>query len=86
MRVADFARVRLMKTTTEKCPFEVGELVIYKPTPHGLAADAMAGPDGKLVPGKTYKVLEIQQDFYVLVEGYHNPGDGIYWTEFAGAS
>ena len=74
-----------MKTTREKRPFEVGELVIYKPTRHGLAADVMADPDGKLIPGKTYKVLEVQQNVYVLVEGYHNPGGAIYWTEFAAA-
>jgi len=45
----------------------------------------MADPDGKLISGRTYKVLAVQQDFYVLVEGYRNPGGGIYWTEFAAA-
>lgn len=71
-----------MKNSQEKSPFKVGEFVIYRPTLHGLAADAMADPDGRLTPGKTYRIVEIQKELYILVEGYHHPLGGIYWTEF----
>jgi hypothetical protein len=42
----------------------------------------MASPEGKLVPGKQYVVSEIQDDAYVVVEGYTHPGRGLYRTEF----
>jgi len=42
----------------------------------------MASPEGKLIPGKEYVVSEIQDDAYVVVEGYKHPGGGLYWTEF----
>jgi hypothetical protein len=42
----------------------------------------MASPSGRLVPGKAYKVVEIQRGRYVVVEGYNHPGGGLYWTEF----
>jgi hypothetical protein len=42
----------------------------------------MASLEGKLIPGKEYVVSEIQDDAYVVVEGYKHPGGGPYWTEF----
>jgi len=42
----------------------------------------MASPSGKLIPGNVYKIVEIQKDRYLVVEGYDHPGGGLYWTEF----
>jgi hypothetical protein len=42
----------------------------------------MASPSQKLIPGKRYKIENIQKGAYVVVEGYVHPGGGIYWTEF----
>jgi hypothetical protein len=63
----------------DKCPFKVGEKVIYNPSSRGHAYD-----DGeRLKIGGQYKVKEIVQESYVVVEGYEDhPGGGIYWTEF----
>jgi hypothetical protein len=41
--------------------------------------------DERLTPGKTYIVCEVQEEHYVVVEGYHHPGGGLYWTEFEAA-
>jgi len=64
----------------ERCPFSVGQFVVYKPSWRGLALDVMASE--KLTPGKTYKIIEVQQDRYVVLEGYSHPGGGLHWTEF----
>ena len=62
----------------EKCPFKVGEKVVYKPSRRGYAYE-----DGeRLTIGKEYQISSIIQDRYVVVEGYEHPGGGIYWTEF----
>ena len=62
----------------DKCPFEVGDKVIYKPSSRGHAYD-----DGeRLEIGKVYRVERIEQEYYVVVVGYCHPGGGIYWTEF----
>lgn len=62
----------------EKCPFNIGDLVVYNPSQRGHNLD-----DGeRLVIGKEYCVSAIEQDSYIVVEGYDHPGGGIYWTEF----
>ena len=44
-------------------------------------------PDGeRLEIGQQYLVERIEQKNYVVVDGYHHPGGGIYWTEFKKAS
>jgi hypothetical protein len=66
-----------------KCPFSIGQIVVYRPTQRGLDADVMSSESEKLTPGKAYRIAEIQQELYVVPEGYKHPGGGIYWTEFA---
>jgi len=65
-----------------KCPFSVGESVIYRPSEKGLALDVMASPEGRLTPGSQYKITSIEKESYVVVAGYRHPGGGLYWTEF----
>ena len=62
----------------EKCPFRVGDLVVYKPSRRGHALD----DDDRLEIGKEYRIDKISRELYVVVEGYQHPGGGIYWTEF----
>ena len=60
------------------CPFKPGDLVIYSPSVRGHNLT-----DGeRLEIGRDYTVERIEQENYVVVEGYHHPGGGIYWTEF----
>ena len=60
------------------CPFKIGDLVVYRPSQRGYALI-----DGeRLKIGNTYRVERIEQENYVVVEGYCHPGGGIYWTEF----
>jgi len=68
--------------TVESCPFEVGDMVIYRPSARGLATDIMSSSSSQLIPGTAYRIVEVQKNVYVIVEGYHHPGGGIYWTEF----
>lgn len=71
-----------MTSENDRCPFEVGQYVVYRPSSRGMTLDVMASPSQKLIPGHEYIVKEIQNDLYVVVEGYDHPGGGIYWTEF----
>lgn len=66
----------------KQCPIQVGDSVIYKPSQKGWDSDVMSAPSERLVPGKVYRVKKIQNEVYVVVEGYNHPGGGIYWTEF----
>ena len=60
------------------CPFEEGDVVIYRPSRRGHGLD-----DGDLLEiDKAYRVERIEKENYVVVEGYRHPGGGIYWTEF----
>jgi hypothetical protein len=61
-----------------KCPFNVGDMVIYRPSRRGHALD----DDNLLEIGKEYRIERIEQDAYIVVAGYRHPGGGIYWTEF----
>ncbi len=62
----------------EKCPFKIGDMVIYNPSRRGY--DLVDGE--RLEIGKEYRVSMIEQDSYIVAEGYDHPGGGIYWTEF----
>ena len=66
----------------KKCPFKVGDDILYKPSFEGLGQSVMTDLRA-LKPGKKYKVVQIVDDFYVVVEGFESsPGGGLYWTEF----
>lgn len=67
------------------CPFKKGDRVTYTPSSKGFASDAMASKRARLFPGHSYVIAEIQDDQYILVEGYVHPGGGIYWSEFSKA-
>lgn len=67
---------------SNQCPFAVGDEVIYKPSSKGYASDVMSTSDGRLIPGEKYVICEVQENLYVVVNGYKHPGGGIYWTEF----
>jgi hypothetical protein len=66
----------------ENCPFREGDQVIYRPSKRGFDLEVMSSTSDKLIPGKLYKIKNIQNKNYVLVEDYQHPGGGIYWTEF----
>jgi len=68
-----------MTKAEEKCPYAVGEAVIYEPSAKGLAYYPL---DKALTPGTEYVVQAVLDEVYILVEGYNPPGGGIYWTEF----
>ncbi len=71
-----------MTSGNDRCPFEAGQYVVYRPSSLGMALDVMASPSQKLIPGKEYRIRAIQKGVYVVIEGYDHPGGGIYWTEF----
>lgn len=64
------------ETHREPAPFRVGQEVIYQPSPRNFAADLNAPSSDRLVPGRKYRVSEIQKGSYVLVEGDTHPGGG----------
>jgi len=66
----------------EKCPFKVGDTVAYRPSNRGHALDIMIDP--QLRKGGSYKIVRIDNDVYVVIEGFEKAaGGGIYWTEFS---
>lgn len=69
----------------EPSPFKVGDLVRYTPSTRGVGLDVMSPPEGKLVPGRTYRIERVEKESYLVVEGYRHPGGGLYWTEFSRA-
>ena len=70
-----------MTDLNDPCPYKVGDCVVYRPTQKG--ADLLTMETEKLRPLTRYRVREIQNGKYVIVEGYNHPGGGIYWTEFS---
>jgi hypothetical protein len=66
----------------QKCPFKVGDMVKYSPTLHGRGHVAMTEYN-TLKPGTICRIVNITNDFYLVIEGYENAtGGGIYWSEF----
>ena len=67
----------------EKCPFTVGDTVVYRPSNRGRGLVVMTDL-AALKPGEKYKIARIDNDLYVVVEGFENAvGGGLYWTEFS---
>lgn len=66
-----------------KCPFKVGDTVIYRPTDKGRGSVIMTDL-AALKPGNKYKIVRIDEGISVVVEGFENAiGGGLYWTEFS---
>jgi hypothetical protein len=67
----------------EKCPFKVGDTVVYRPSRHGRGHVIMTDL-AALKPGNKYKIVRIVNEVAVVIEGFENsPGGGLYWTEFS---
>jgi hypothetical protein len=64
----------------KKCPLMMGDTVIYRPRVRMWGLEANSAE--KLEPGRKYVIQAIQNDDYVVVEGYDHPGGGLHWTEF----
>jgi hypothetical protein len=65
-----------------KCPFKVGDTVIYKPTREGRGKIIMTDLSA-LEPDQKYKIVRIEQGCYVVPEGFEKSvAGGLYWTEF----
>lgn len=71
-----------LKGAMSKCPFKVGDRVVYKPSLRGYALD----DDRRLQIGQEYRIEKIEEENYIVVEGYRHPGGGIFWTEFEKAN
>ena len=67
----------------EECPFKIGDTVVYKPSARGRAACTHTDL-GALEPGKRYRIAKIEEDKYLILEGFEDsPGGGLFWTEFS---
>lgn len=61
----------------------VGDIVVYRPTLKGRGAVIMTDL-AALKPGDKYKIVRIDDDVSVVVEGFENAvGGGLHWSEFA---
>lgn len=66
-----------------KCPFKVGDIVVYRPTLHNRGHVVMTELY-TLKPGTKCKIARIDDELYVVVESFENAaGGGLYWTEFS---
>jgi hypothetical protein len=65
-----------------KCPFKAGDYVIYGPSSIGRDKSLMIDLGG-LVPGARYRKSRVEDDVYVVLDGFEtSPGGGLYWSEF----
>jgi hypothetical protein len=69
--------------SNEKCPFKVGDEVIYRPSNKGRGSIIMTDLRA-LKPGEKYKIVRIDKEVYLVIEGFENSHTGgLYWTEFS---
>ena len=69
----------------QACPFKVGDDVIYQPSFDGRGKIIMTDL-ANLKAGERYKVAGIDEDAFIVVEGFENSiPSGLYWTEFVAA-
>lgn len=68
---------------SKKCPFQIGDKVIYAPSDRGAALEVNSPTTQRLKVGELYTVDAIIDEIYVVVEGYTHPGGGLYWSEFS---
>jgi 3-deoxy-D-manno-octulosonic-acid transferase len=72
-----------LNANLEKCPFKVGDTVVYRPSDRGRGLGVMKDP-AALEPGRKYKIAKMDNGTNVVVEGFENAvGGGLYWTEFS---
>lgn len=69
--------------SAERCPFVPGDVVVYAPSERGYYLDVNAPDHARLTRGEKYRIARVENDRYVVVDGYDHPGGGIYWTEFS---
>jgi hypothetical protein len=66
-----------------KCPFNIGDCVVYTPSTRGRNLLVMS-VFADLVPGQRYEIVKIENDAYVFVRGFEEvPEGGLHWTEFS---
>jgi hypothetical protein len=68
---------------SKKCPFQIGDKVIYTPSSKGIALEVNSPPTQRLKVRELYTVDAIIDGVYVVVVGYNHPGTGLYWSEFS---
>jgi hypothetical protein len=69
--------------SSKKCPFKVGDTVVYQPSNKGRGSIVMTNL-AALQRGNKYKIVRIDEGVSVVVEGFENAvGGGLYWTEFS---
>jgi hypothetical protein len=69
-------------TPEESCPFQRGQIVVYRPSVRGRGHVVHTDLAG-LVPGRSYRVAQIVEERFVVIEGFENsPGGGLFWSEF----
>jgi len=69
--------------TSQKCPFKIGDTVVYRPSNKGRGVVIMTDL-AALKPGNKYRIIRIDEGVSVVVEGFENAvGGGLYWSEFS---
>jgi len=72
-----------MAANERKCPFKVGDTVVYRPSSRGRGLGVMTDL-ASLEPGNRYRIVRIDNEAYVVTEGFENAiGGGLLWTEFS---
>jgi len=61
------------------CPFQIGQVVYYRPTVHGHGWDQAGMPH----IGAAVKIADIVKGVYLELEHWPHPGGATYWTEFS---
>lgn len=67
----------------KKCPFNVGDTIVYQPSDKGRGEIIMTDL-AALKPGNKYKIAKIEDDNFIIPEGFENAIPcSLYWTEFS---
>jgi hypothetical protein len=67
----------------EECPFKAEDIVVYRPSNKGRGSIMMTDLSA-LKPGNKYKIARIEEDVYIVPEGFENAiPRGLCWTEFS---
>ena len=67
----------------EPSPFQAGDWVIYTPSLRGRSL-VMHTDHAHLHPGDRYRIARVEQDAYLILEGFEDsPEGGLHWSEFS---
>jgi hypothetical protein len=67
----------------DHCPFKIGQIVFYRPSPAGKGPGTAGAPPRPFKAGDAVRIMRIEDGKYVIIDGDGSSAGGLYWTEFS---